>query len=83
MRERIHDMRRSFVKGLADVGVQRDFSFIERQNGMFSFTGLTKEQVHRLREDHGIYVVDSGRINVAGMTPDNLPVLCRAVKAVL
>ena len=42
------------------LGVERDFSFIERQHGMFSFTGLTKDQVHALRERHAIYIVDSG-----------------------
>ena len=47
MRDRIWAMRRSFVAGLKAEGVQRDFSFIERQHGMFSFTGLTKDQVKR------------------------------------
>jgi len=83
MRGRIWEMRRSFVATLAASGVRRDFSFIEQQHGMFSFTGLTKDQVRRLREEYSIYVVDSGRINVAGMTSENLPVLCRAIAQVL
>ena len=83
IRGRIWDMRRCFVAGLADVGVERDFSFIQRQHGMFSFTGLTREQVRRLREDFSIYIVDSGRINVAGITDQNLPVLCRALAQVI
>jgi aspartate aminotransferase len=83
MRERIWMMRRRFVVELAARGVQRDFSFIERQRGMFSFTGLTKEQVRRLRQDYSIYIVDSGRINVAGITEANLPVLCKAIAEVL
>ena len=50
---------------------------------MFSFSGLTKEQVLRLREEFAIYAVASGRINVAGMTPDNMSPLCEAIVAVL
>jgi aspartate/tyrosine/aromatic aminotransferase len=83
MRGRIWEMRRCFVAGLADAGVERDFSFIQRQHGMFSFTGLTKEQVRRLREEFSIYIVDSGRINVAGLTDQNLPLLCQALAQVL
>ncbi|MFW6155477.1 MAG: amino acid aminotransferase [Planctomycetota bacterium] len=83
MRNRINGMRDLFVKTLADEGVQEDFSFITTQKGMFSFSGLTVEQVHTLREKHAIYIVDSGRINVAGMTPDNMPRLCKAIKDVL
>lgn len=83
MRKRIWDMRGSFVARLKALGVQRDFSFIERQHGMFSFTGLTREQVKRLRDEYSIYIVDSGRINVAGMTDANLPILCRAIADVL
>ena len=59
------------------------FTFITKQNGMFSFSGLTKEQVLRLREEFAIYAVASGRINVAGMTPDNMSPLCEAIVAVL
>jgi aspartate/tyrosine/aromatic aminotransferase len=83
MRERIWTMRRRFVAELATRGVRRDFAFIQQQSGMFSFTGLTKEQVRRLRENHSIYIVDSGRINVAGLTDANLPILCRAIAEVL
>ncbi len=50
---------------------------------MFSFTGLTKDQVHTLRNRYAIYIVDSGRINVAGMTEANLPALCKAIADVL
>jgi aspartate/tyrosine/aromatic aminotransferase len=83
MRGRIHKMRRRFVEQLAALGVARDFSFIEHQYGMFSFTGLTKQQVHTLRDRHAIYIVDSGRINVAGLTETNLPILCAAIASVL
>ncbi|MBJ3815273.1 aspartate/tyrosine/aromatic aminotransferase [Shimwellia pseudoproteus] len=83
MRERIQRMRLLFVNTLQEKGASRDFSFITRQNGMFSFSGLTKEQVLRLREEFGIYAVASGRINVAGMTPDNMSALCEAIVAVI
>ena len=65
-------MRALFVETLKAKGVKQDFSFIKRQNGMFSFSGLTKEQVQALRDRHAIYAVASGRINVAGMTKANM-----------
>lgn len=83
MRVRIAKMRTLFVETLKSEGVSQDFSFIAEQNGMFSFSGLTKEQVNSLKVDHGVYVVGSGRISVAGMTLDNMPVICRAIAAVL
>lgn len=83
MRQRIQRMRQLFVNTLAEKGASRDFSFIIHQNGMFSFSGLTKDQVVRLREEFGIYAVNSGRVNVAGMTPDNMSALCEAIVAVL
>lgn len=83
MRQRIHRMRQLFVNTLQEKGAQQDFSFIIQQNGMFSFSGLTKEQVLRLREEFGVYAVNSGRVNVAGMTPDNMASLCEAIVAVL
>jgi aspartate/tyrosine/aromatic aminotransferase len=83
IRERINGMRSLFVRTLAEVGVTRDFSFVARQRGMFSFSGLTPEQVRQLRDEYAIYIVGSGRINVAGMTPDNVRPLCTAIAAVL
>ncbi len=83
MRNRINGMRKTFVATLAARGVDRDFSFIERQCGMFSFSGLNREQVDRLREQYSIYVVGSGRINVAAMTTANIDALCSAVADVL
>ncbi|MEJ2471934.1 MAG: aspartate/tyrosine/aromatic aminotransferase, partial [Desulfuromonadales bacterium] len=71
IRNRINDMRHLFVKTLKEMGVQQDFSSIIEQRGMFSFSGLNKDQVLQLRNQNSIYIVDSGRINVAGMTPDN------------
>lgn len=83
MRQRIQRMRQLFVNTLAEKGAARDFSFIIQQNGMFSFSGLTKDQVIRLRDEFGVYAVNSGRVNVAGMTPDNMSALCEAIVAVL
>lgn len=83
MRARINGMRELFVQTLADKGVPGDFSFIRHQKGMFSFSGLTKEQVHTLRDRYAIYIVDSGRINVAGMTEANMDQLCTAIKEVV
>ncbi|MGL5668119.1 MAG: amino acid aminotransferase, partial [Shewanella sp.] len=83
MRERIAEMRTLFVQSLKDEGVAQDFSFISRQNGMFSFSGLNKAQVARLKDEFGIYIVGSGRISVAGMTKTNMPVICKAIAKVL
>jgi aspartate/tyrosine/aromatic aminotransferase len=83
MRDRINAMRNEFVGQLAAKGAKRDFSFIARQRGMFSFSGLDKAQVERLRTEFAIYAVGSGRINVAGMTPANLGPLTDAIVKVL
>ncbi len=83
MRQRIQRMRQLFVNTLREKGAKGDFGFIISQNGMFSFSGLTKDQVVRLREEFGVYAVNSGRVNVAGMTPDNMSPLCEAIVAVL
>lgn len=80
---RINGMRSLFVETLKQKGVTRDFSFITRQKGMFSFSGLNRDQVDVLREKHGIYIVGSGRINVAAMTPTNMEPLCQAIAEVL
>jgi aromatic-amino-acid transaminase len=79
MRNRINGMRSLVVETLKAKGVERDFSFIEAQRGMFSFSGLTKEQVEFLKAKYSIYIVGSGRINVAGMTPGNIDYLCEAI----
>ncbi|MCZ6634861.1 MAG: aspartate/tyrosine/aromatic aminotransferase [bacterium] len=84
MRDRINSMRKLFVDGLERKGVRRDFSFVARQKGMFSYSGLTPEQVDALREKHSVYVVkNGGRINVAGMTEQNMDRLCEAIADVL
>lgn len=83
MRERIQRVRHLFVNTLQEKGATQDFSFIIQQNGMFSFSGLTKEQVLRLRDEFAVYAINSGRVNVAGMTPENMAPLCEAIVAVL
>ena len=83
MRDHIQQLRDLMVTKLTERGAKRDFSFISRQNGMFSFTGLTPEQVKTLKEEHGLYMVGSGRINVAGMSRSNIDAVCDAIVAVL
>ena len=83
MRDRINGMRTKFVETLKAKGVTRDFDFITKQLGMFSFSGLTKDQVNTLKTEHGVYIVGSGRISVAGMTPSNMDYLCESIAAVL
>ena len=83
MRDRIHAMRNLFVQTLEQCGVEQDFNFIKNQHGMFSFSGLTKEQVACLRDEFAVYIVNSGRINVAGMTRKNMLPLCQAIAAVI
>lgn len=80
MRERIARIREMFVKALAASGVPGDFSFITRQKGMFSFSGLSDAQVKFLREKKSIYIVGGGRINVAGITPKNVEYLCASIR---
>jgi aromatic-amino-acid transaminase len=83
MRERIQEMRDLFVLTLRQKGVTGDYSFISRQNGMFSFSGLNVEQVNRLKDEFAVYIVGSGRISVAGMTKDNMQALCTAIAKVI
>ncbi len=83
MRNRVSKMRKLFVATLKQKGVTTDFSFIERQNGMFSFSGLDKNQVLKMRADSAVYAVNSGRFNVAAMTEGNMDALCVAIAAVV
>ena len=72
MRQRIKAMRQLLADKLQAAGVQQDFSFIVRQRGMFSYSGLTKPQMERLRNEFGVYGVDSGRICVAALNTQNI-----------
>lgn len=83
MRERIISMRQLFVHALKAAGINRNFDFIMDQQGMFSFSGLTKEQVDKLKKEFAVYIVGSGRISVAGLTTQNIPYLCHAISQVI
>jgi aromatic-amino-acid transaminase len=83
MRDRIRAMRNGLVERLKASGVDRDFSFVSQQRGMFSYSGLTAPQVDRLREEFGIYAVSTGRICVAALNTRNLDVVANAVAHVL
>ncbi|MFP8965397.1 aromatic amino acid transaminase [Pokkaliibacter sp. CJK22405] len=82
MNARIHELRGALASRLAELGAG-DFSFITRQKGMFSFLGINKEQIHRLREEFGIYMIDSSRVNIAGMSSKNIDYVARSIAAVL
>ncbi|QNH10623.1 amino acid aminotransferase [Xanthomonas sp. SI] len=81
MRERIHALRAGMVQKLAALGAP-EFGFIQQQAGMFSYSGLSKAQVDRLREEFGIYAVGTGRICVAALSQANLDYVTQAVATV-
>jgi aromatic-amino-acid transaminase len=83
MRTRIKSMRSLLVEKLAAAGVKQDMSFITRQNGMFSYSGLSKPQMERLRKEFGVYGLDSGRICVAALNLKNIDAVARAIARVL
>ena len=83
MRERIRAMRAGLVDKLKACGVAQDFSFIAHQRGMFSYTGLTAEQVERLKAEFGIYAVSTGRICLAALNTRNLDYVADAIAAVI
>jgi aromatic-amino-acid transaminase len=83
MRNRIHSMRLQFVERIRTRVPGADFGFVARQRGMFSYSGLSKEAVRRLREEFSIYAVDSGRICVAALNSHNLDYVTDAVARVI
>ncbi|MGE7962860.1 amino acid aminotransferase [Pseudomonas sp. NPDC089918] len=83
MRLRIRGMRTQMVDLLAKNAPQRDFSFVGRQRGMFSYSGLTVEQVTRLRSEFGIYALDTGRICVAALNQSNIDAVTKAIVQVI
>ena len=83
MRDRIRGMRAALVAKLKENGVDRDFGFVLKQRGMFSYSGLTAAQVDRLREEHGIYAVSTGRICVAALNSRNIDAVAKGIAAVL
>jgi aspartate aminotransferase len=83
MRDRINGLRAQFVKQIQSVGIEQDFSFIEREKGMFSFLGVNVDQVRTLVNDYSIYLVNSSRINVAGINDSNIEYLSDSLATVL
>jgi aspartate aminotransferase len=83
MRDRINGLRSLLVEKIAAAGIERDFSFLERQSGMFSFLGLSVEQVQRLRDEFSIYTVNSARVNIASFNDGNIDYFVEALQAVL
>lgn len=83
VRDRINGLRTALVRELAAAGVERDFGFIEREKGMFSFLGVTPEQAESLIEDYSIYLVKSGRINIAGINQANIGYLASSLAELL
>ncbi|WP_286257605.1 amino acid aminotransferase [Pseudoalteromonas apostichopi] len=79
MRNRINGLRTLIKESLAAKGIEQDFSFIDRQNGMFSFLGINKEQIERLQKEYSIYIVGSSRVNVAGISDANIDYFAKAV----
>jgi aromatic-amino-acid transaminase len=83
MRVRIKEMRGALVEKLKSKGVQRDFSFIAQQVGMFSYSGLTKEQMVRLRDEFGVYGIESGRICIAALNSKNIDYVAESIAKVV
>ena len=83
MRDRIRAMRTGLVDGLMARGVTRDFGFVIRQRGMFSYSGLTREQVDVLREQFGIYAIGTGRICLAALNSRNIGYVADSIAKVL
>ena len=83
MRVRIKSMRQMLVDGLKAAGVKQDMSFITRQIGMFSYSGLSKDQMVRLRNEFGVYGTDTGRMCVAALNSKNIAHVCAAIAKVL
>ena len=83
MRNRIRQMRRALADEMQTIGAKRDFSFVTQQAGMFSFTGLTPEQVDRLATEFGIYAVRTGRICICGLNEKNVSYVARSFAQVL
>ena len=83
MRVRIKAMRQKLVDGLKAAGVQQDMSFITTQIGMFSYSGLSKDQMVRLRNEFGIYGTDSGRMCVAALNSKNIDYVCQSIAKVI
>ena len=83
MRVRIKAMRQKLVEGLKAAGVKQDMSFITQQIGMFSYSGLSKDQMVRLRSEFGVYGTDTGRMCVAALNSKNIDYVCQCIAKVI
>ena len=83
MRDRIRKMRRNLMVSIDATNCQQDFDFITVQRGMFSYTGLSAEQVERLKKEFAIYAVSSGRICMAALNTKNVGYVAESIAAVL
>ncbi len=83
MRVRIKAMRQKLVDGLKAAGVKQDMSFITTQIGMFSYSGLSKDQMVRLRSEFGVYGTDTGRMCVAALNSKNIDYVCQSIAKVM
>ncbi len=83
MRVRIKSMRQKLVDGLKAAGVTQDMSFITEQIGMFSYSGLSKDQMQRLRSEFGVYGTDAGRMCVAALNSKNIDYVCASIAKVI
>lgn len=82
MSSRMAGMRQGLVDKLKELGNEHDWSHVTSQIGMFAYTGLNKDQVTAIREQHSIYMTMDGRISIAGLNPDNLDYVARAFHGV-
>ena len=83
MRTRMQSLRELLVTKLNEKGASKDFSFVTQQKGMFSFLCITPEQVREVRAKHSVYFVDSSRVNIAGISQNNVDDLATALVSVL
>lgn len=83
IRTRISELRKQFVEAMKQRLPERDFEYINKQRGMFSYSGLTEQQVNDLQDDYSIYALGSGRINIAGINASNLERICDAIADVV
>jgi len=83
MRERIRAMRKALAEGVQRRVAGADFSVVERQEGLFSYTGLTKAQVERLRAEYSVYAIETGRVCVAALNSGNIDYVADAIAKVI
>ena len=83
LRERIQRLRESFVEMMTERLPEADFSHIAKQRGMFSYSGISSEHVDLLKREYGIYLLRSGRVNIAGLNQSNLDYVCNAIASIM